>query len=102
MMSLKQHRYWKYLQIRNEYKQLKSASRDNDDANYGMNTGFALVNTKASEILENFPEWSFLPLDDEARANVKAKKLLWDHLWLTSRTDDAVAKIVFDAMKYGT
>lgn len=102
MMTLKQHRYWKYLQVRNEYKQIKSNSRDNDESNYGMNTWFALVNTKVSEVLENFPEWSFLPLDDDARANVKAKKLLWDHLWLTSRTDDAVSKIVFDAMKYGT
>lgn len=101
MMSLKQHRYSKFISIRNDYKQFKSNLKDSDEANYSMNTGFALVNSKVAEVLANFPQWSFLPLDDEARANVKAKKLLWDHLWLISRTDDAVSKIVFDAMKYG-
>lgn len=47
-------------------------------------------------------DYSFLPMDDNAKKNLKVRKLLWNYIWETSSTDREIFKIVMDAMKYGS
>lgn len=101
LMSLKRHRYPKFLQWRDEYKMgISTRASDSDDVNYYMNTWFAIVNSKAAELMTNMPKYDFLAEDEEARTMKKVREILWNHVWLTSRTDEIVLKIVLDALKY--
>jgi hypothetical protein len=65
-----------------------------------MNTGFALVNSKAADILVNIPKYDFLGEDEDARKFKRVREILWSHTWVTSHTDENVFKIVLDALKY--
>ena len=67
-----------------------------------MNTGFALVNSKLSEILSATPQYDFVAMDEEARNNKKPRELFWKWLWITSKTDAAIYKILLDALCYGS
>ncbi len=100
--SLKQHRYPAYWRIKSKYRMQDLPSvTAGGYVDYGMNTQFAIVNTKASEILANTPRFDFIALDTKASKYKRLRELFWDYVWMTSRTDKAIYSIVMDALKYG-
>ncbi len=100
--SLKQHKYPTYWGIKSKYKmQNLPLLTEGGYTDYSMNTQFAIVNTKAAEVLNNTPRYDFIALDAEARRYKRLRELFWDYVWLTSKTDKAIYAIVFDALKYG-
>lgn len=100
--SLKAHRFDKFWKYRAEYAQNGLGEKTKDGyANYSMNTGYAIVNTKAADVMESVPKYDFVALDDEGRKYRKVKEIFWNYVWATSCTDKAIFKIVMDAMKYG-
>lgn len=68
--------------------------------NYAMNTQFAIINTKAAELLANTPKYDFIAEDDEAKRYRRVRELHWDYVWQVSGTDRANHSIIFDALKY--
>ena len=99
--SLKEHKYLNYWRIKSKYKmQNQPTLTEGGYTDYSMNTQFAIVNTKASEILTNTPRFDFIALDAEARRYKRLRELFWDYVWLTSKTDKAIYTIVFDSLKY--
>jgi len=50
--------------------------------------------------MANMPKFDFLAEDEDARAMKRVREILWNHVWLTSRTDEMVLKIIIDALKY--
>lgn len=100
--SLKQHRFPLYWEYRNKYKQRNLNNLTEDGyTNYGMNTQYAIINTKASELLANTLKYDFVALDEEAQRYRRVRQLHWDYVWQVSQTDNAIYTIVFDALKYG-
>lgn len=102
LYSLKTHRAQYVLEYREEYKGDFAVTKPADRVDYSMNTGFAIANTKFAEVLANTPVYDFVGMDDDGKRNKNARKLLWDYYWLTSNTDRHLARVVMDAMKYGT
>lgn len=102
LFALKSHKYEMYRNVSAEYKQYKKAEKIWDYARYRMNTAFALVNTKASEILSATPSYDFIAMDDDAKRYKKIRELLWNYIWTTSKTDYELMRIVYDALKYWT
>lgn len=100
--SLKQHRFPFYWDYRNKYK-MRNINNVTEEgyANYAMNTQFAIINTKASELLANTPKYDFVALDDEAKRYRRVRELHWDYVWQVSGTDRANFHIIMDALKYG-
>jgi len=99
--SLKSHRLLKYWRYRNEYAQRDVPQKTEDwYTNYKMNTWFALINSKAADILTNTPKYDFVALDDEAKKYKRVRELHWQYVWATSRTDIEIVKILQDALKY--
>lgn len=99
--SLKSHRMDKYWKFKNEYAQKEIKVKTEDGyANYHMNTWFALVNSKAADIITNTPKFDFVALDDEAKKYKRIRELHWQYIWATSRTDAEIIKIIQDALKY--
>lgn len=105
MFSLKQYKYPQYWKIRNEYRQY---NYDTDtytdtkwDVKYHINTGFALVQTKASELLKNMPQFEFIGMDEEGRVQSKVRKMMWDYFWDISKTSEIMYKVILDSCKYG-
>ncbi len=66
-----------------------------------MNTGFALVNQKHSEIMSSTPKFDVVPMDDDAKRNVKMFKMDWDYEWKVSNTDAVISKAVHGACVSG-
>lgn len=100
--SLKQHRYLKFWEIRAKYKMLNQPTMtEGGYTDYSMNTQFAIVATKASEVLQNTPKYDFIALDEDGRRYKRLRELFWDYVWMTSRTDKAIFEIVMDSLKYG-
>ena len=66
-----------------------------------MNTQFAVINTKASEILANTPKYDFVGEDEEGNKYKKLRELFWEYIWLVSKTDAAIYQIIMDSLKYG-
>lgn len=103
LYSLKAHRFPKYWKYRAEYAQLEQLDSTSDGyTNYYMNTWFALANSKKSEIFTSTPQYDFVWLDENGRKYKKLVERLWQWVWLTSNTDDAIAKIITDACTYWT
>lgn len=99
--SLKTHRMEKYWRHKNEYAQRETLNKQEDwFVEYTMNTWFAIVNSKASDILSNTAKYDFVALDDEAKKYRRIRELFWKYVWQVSRTDKELDLIVTDAMKY--
>ena len=99
--SLKSHRLLKYWRYRSEYAQRDIRVKNPDGyTSYHMNTWFAIINSKAADILTNTPKFDFVALDDEARRYKRIRELHWKYVWATSRTDVEIVKIIQDALKY--
>lgn len=100
--SLKQHRFPFYWDYYNKYRMRNSEKLTPEwFVDYSMNTQFAIVNTKASELLANTPKYDFIAMDDDAKRYKKVRELHWNYVWQVSGTDRANASIIFDALKYG-
>ena len=101
--SLKSQRYPKYWAFREEYamRDVKPPSEEGI-TDYSMNTWFAIVNTKVSELVANTPKYDFIALDDEAKKYKRVRELHWKYVWETSRTDAELIKILMDSCKYWT
>lgn len=103
LYSLKQHRFHKYWQFRNEYSQLEVVDNTEDwFIKYSMNTWFAIVNAKVAEIFANTPQYDFVGLDENGRRYKKMVEKLWDWVWKDSWTNKALTQIIRDSCKYGT
>ena len=103
LYSLKQHRFFKYWQFRNEYSQLEVVDNTEDGfIKYSMNTWFAIVNAKVAEIFANTPQYDFVGLDENGRKYKKMVEKLWDWIWKDSWTNKALTQIIRDSCKYGT
>lgn len=103
LYSLKQHRFTKYWQFRNEYSQLEVVDSTEDGfIKYSMNTWFAIVNAKVAEIFANTPQYDFVGLDENGRRYKKMVEKLWDWIWKDSWTNKALTQIIRDSCKYGT
>ena len=67
--SLKAHRLPLYWEFRNKYKMLWNLSQQTpesgDYTKYTMNTQFAIINSKAADILTNTPQYDLIALDDD-------------------------------------
>lgn len=99
--SLKSHRYTKYWKFREEYAQRNTPTVNEDGyTNYHMNVGFAIVNSKASDIATSTPKYDFVALDDNGKKNKRVRELFWKYVWQESRTDAAIMNIHMDALKY--
>lgn len=101
--SMKLHRFPSVMNAKADYRQLVDSwdIEWGDDIRYHMNTGFALVNQKHSEILSSTPKYDMVPMDDDAKRNVKAFKLDWDYEWKVSNTDQVINKVVHSACVTG-
>lgn len=99
--SLKSHRLLKYWKYRSEYAQRDVRTKNEDGyTNYHMNTWFAIINSKAADILTNTPKFDFVALDEDAKRYKRIRELHWKYVWATSRTDAEIVKIIQDALKY--
>lgn len=99
--SLKSHRLLKYWKYREEYAQRLALWKTEDGyTNYWMNTWFAIVNSKAADVITNTPKFDFVALDNEAKKYKRVRELHWQYVWLNSRTDREIMRIVLDALKY--
>jgi len=99
--SLKSHRLLKYWRYRDEYAQRILRWKTEDGyTDYHMNTWFAIVNSKAADIITNTPKFDFVALDDEAKKYKRIRELHWQYVWQSSKTDREILRIVLDAMKY--
>lgn len=99
--SLKAHRYTKYWKYREEYAQRNTPNVNEDGyTNYHMNTWFAIINTKASELATSTPKYDFVALDDNGKKNKRVRELFWKYVWQESRTDAAIMECWQDALKY--
>lgn len=103
--SLKAHRLPLYWEFRNKYKMLWNISQQTpesgDYTKYTMNTQFAIINSKAADILTNTPQYDLIALDDEAARYKRVREIHWNYVWQVSGTDKEFYKIVYDALKYG-
>ncbi len=103
LFSLKAHRVPLVKKYRQEYRVNDvDWGKVGDAVNFHMNTGFALVNSKAAEILSSTPFYDFLAMDEEAKKNKKVRELFWKWLWTTSKTDQEVYRIIIDALICGS
>tara|TARA_R110000851_G_scaffold96726_6_gene209817 strand:- start:1377 stop:1583 length:207 start_codon:yes stop_codon:yes gene_type:complete len=66
------------------------------------NVGFTVKTAKDAELLAGLQEYNFIPLDENARANIAPVKLNWKYWWLMSRTDKQLSKVIPEATAYGT
>lgn len=103
LFSMKSGRYVKINHFLQEYKQNTIPTTTNDDTSkYSMNTGFALVNEKHASILAATPKYDFIPLTEDAMRFRRVAMIEWNSDWKTSRTDEAINRIVHDAMLKGS
>ena len=103
LYSLKQHRYPKYWKFRSEYAQLEQLENTEDGfTNYYMNTWFAIVNAKVSEIFASTPQYDFVGLDENGRKYKKMVEKLWQWIWMNSWTNKAITQIIRESCKYWT
>ena len=101
LYSLKSHKVPIFLDTKAAYKMSKEVNRNPAKSSYKMNTGFAIIQTKAAEILASLNKYDFIAFGDDAKRNKNVVKLLWDFIWLTSETDKNLFKIILDSLKYG-
>lgn len=99
--SLKAHKYSEYWEAKEKYKlNNEPTTSEGWYINYWMNTQVAIIQTKASEVLNSTPRYDFIALDDKSRRNKRLREYFWDYIWLVSKTDSAILAIAFDAFKY--
>ena len=83
--SLKQHRFPFYWDYYNKYRMRNSEKLTPEGyVDYSMNTQFAIVNTKAAELLANTPKYDFIAMDDDAKRYRKVRELHWNYVWQVS------------------
>lgn len=102
LYSLKSHKIPNYIETQAAYKMQKLRNPTPWKSSFRMNTGFAIIQTKAAEILSSLNKYDFVAFWEEAKSNKQVVKLLWDFVWLISETDKNLFKIVMDSLKYGT
>ena len=102
LYSIKSERLTKH----NEYKELYKWKRVNPKSptksDYKTNAVFSIINTKASEILAATPTYEFVPLDDLAKTNRPIREMFWKYIWMITKSDKELYKVVMDALKYGS
>ena len=57
---------------------------------------------KDADLLSAQPEWTFIPLDPDARRNRKIAKYTWDYHWLITNTDETISEAIQSATTYWT
>jgi hypothetical protein len=55
---------------------------------------------KDADLLSAIPEYDFIPLSLEGRANRKIINRVWDYRWLKSNTDKAISDTIQSATTY--
>lgn len=87
---------------RENNKARRVVKRPHDKSDYMTNIGFTVKTAKDAELLAGLQEYSFIPLDAEARTNVAPVKLNWKYWWLMSRTDKMLSKVIPEATAFWT
>jgi len=87
---------------RKNNKAQRVAKRSDDKSDYMTNVGFTIKSGKDAELLAGLQEYDFIPLDEDARANMEPVKLNWKYWWLMSKTDKVLSKVIPEATAFGT
>ena len=81
-------------------KAQRAMGRHPEKSDYMTNVGFTVKSAKDAELLSGIQEYSFIPLDEDARANIPVVKLNWKYWWLTSKTDRMLSKVIPEATAF--
>ena len=92
-----QQKIWK---MNNKAKRV--LERHPEKSDYMTNVGFTVKSAKDAELLSGIQEYSFIPMDEDARANIPVVKLNWKYWWLTSKTDRMLSKVIPEATAFWT
>jgi len=85
-----------------EKANMKEVVSPSDENDFRTQVSATVKRQKDAELSANMPEWSFIPLTDEAQSNRKIVRESWKYHWLISNTDKVISKIVWQATTYGT
>ncbi len=69
---------------------------------YRTQISLAVKMQKDAELLSATPEWSFIPLDGDARMTRKVIKPTWDFHWMMSESDKHISNAIQSATTNGT
>lgn len=101
-LKLKALKDWIISPLSVELWKSKSNSADiyyrEDNEDYRTQVSTIVKRQKDAEFSSNLPEFSFIPLDDNARKTRKIVREAWKHHWLTTNSD----KTIHDAIKSST
>lgn len=73
-----------------------------DENDFRTQVSVTVKRQKDSELSANMPEFSFIPLSDDAQVNRRIVRETFNHHWLINNFDKVVSKTVKSATGYGT
>lgn len=85
-----------------EKANMKEITNPSDENDLRTQVSAVVKRQKDAELWASLPEWSFIPLDDNAEINRKIISSTWKYHWLLSNTDREIKKVVWQATTYGT
>ena len=71
-----------------------------DENDFRTQISATVKRQKDAELSANMPEYSFIPMSDEAQSNRKIVRETWLYHWLKSNTDKALGKVIKSATTY--
>lgn len=81
---------------------MKEITSPIDENDFRTQVSATVKRQKDAELWASVPEFSFIPLDDEAEPNRKIVKEVWKYHWMNSKTDKAIKKTIRSATTYWT
>lgn len=103
--SLTQLKQTDELQTQSEIRRKKANMKEANAPNgwdYRTQISSTVKMQKDAEFQASIPEWTFIPLDGDARQNRKIAKKSWDFHWLASNTDKHMSDIIQSSTTNGT
>lgn len=87
---------------RKQKANMKEISKPNDENDFRTQVSWTVKRQKDSELSASLPEYTFIPLNDDASANKRIVKQSWLYHWLISNSDKVIGKVVSSSTTYGT
>ena len=81
---------------------LENSVELSDENDYRTQISSTIKRVKDSELSANTPEYTFIPLSDEASTNRRIIKDVFQYHWLISNTDAAIFDTISHSTTYGT
>lgn len=73
-----------------------------DENDFRTQVSATVKRQKDAELSANMPEYSFIPLSDDAESNRKIVRETWKYHWLKSNTDKVIGKVIWQSTTYWT